>query len=107
MGVGYGGVGGIGVQFDSDMQESAVEKGIFSEEDWDDCPGECMESVGLTFDTAGSAYSGEEQFYLLVDGESLTDINNNAGDFCSKVNEAIGSKLTPADLKVIYDLHIW
>jgi hypothetical protein len=105
MGVDYDGVGGVGVGFD--MHGQAIEKGLFTESDWDESPGECMELIEMPFSTAGSAYSGEETFYLMVEGKTLGEINANAASFCSKVNDKFGTDLTPAGLQVISDLYIW
>jgi hypothetical protein len=107
MGVDYDGVGGIGVEFTDEMRHNAIERGIFSEEEWEDCSDDCMNAVGISYSTAGSAYSGEETHYLMVDGDTLGEVNANSGDFCSSVNDRLGTKLVPAELRVIADLHIW
>ena len=106
MGVDYNGVGGIGVEFTDDMAERAIERGMFSREDWEADRYMCMEEIGVLFSEAGNSYSSDTRFYLLVEGETLKEINNNAGVFVEKVSKLLPD-LSVDTLRVINDMHIW
>ncbi|QDB74096.1 hypothetical protein [Aeromonas phage 4L372D] len=107
MGVDYNGVGGIGVRLSPEMVKTAIEKNMFTEEDWEEDPIASVEVFQILYAQAGSAYSGKEWFYLFVDGNNLEEINNNSKDFLDKVNKMFDLKYTEKDLKVISDLYIW
>lgn len=102
----YNGVGGIGVEFTEDMEEKAIEQGIFSRDDWEEDRYMCMEKIGVLFSRAGDSYIGDTRFYLFVKGETLKEINDNAGEFVEKVSKFLPD-LSVDTLQVIEDLHIY
>lgn len=108
MGVDYDGVGGIGIKLTDEMIEYAIDKGVFTEEEWDDDPCECLFDLDcVNFASAGNSYAGEHEFYLSVPGLTLKDINTNAFSFVEKVKEYFGVDITVDDLKVISDIYIY
>ena len=67
MGVDYDGVGGIGIEFTDEMAEKFSDKGLFTVEEWDDDPNDCMERIGILYCEAGWAnYGGERRIYLVI-----------------------------------------
>jgi len=88
MSIDYNGIGGIGIEFTEDMATDIINlNGLFTEEEWDDDEDECMERIGLDYEQAGSAYSGETRWYLLVDGENLPGVIANADKFIKRLTE--------------------
>ena len=53
MGVDYNAVGGIGVEFNDDLQYKAIELEYFTEEEWDEDPTGCVESLNIPYESAG------------------------------------------------------
>ena len=85
---------------------AVIERGVFTEEEWNDDPHGCMKEIGLTFQKGGNSYSGDTQFYFLVDGETLGEINSNADKFVTKLLEH-GIDTSVNELQVISDYYIW
>lgn len=106
MGVDYDGVGGIGVEFAGEFAELAIKNNIFTEEEWDEDQHECLEKIGMPFQQAGNSYSGEEIWYLFVEGNTLGEINANADRLIHRLAN-FGVAMAVDDLKVIEDIHIW
>lgn len=107
MGVDYNGVGGIGVRLKAEMVQTAINKNLFTEEDWEEDSIASVEVFGVPYAQAGSAYSGKEWFYLFVDGNNLEEVNSNSKSFLDKINELFDLNYTEKDLEVISDLYIW
>lgn len=106
MGIDYGGVGGIGVEFTQDMANKAIAIGIFTREEWEGDKRDCLDRIGVTYCAAGNEYAGEITFYLFVNGITLKDINDNAAKFVEEVSK-FQTGLSVDDLEVIEDIHIW
>lgn len=106
MGVDYNGVGGIGVKLEDEMIEKLIASGLFSGEEWEEDEQECVEKIRIGYSEAGNCYSGNTWFYLLVEGETLPEINANKLEFIGRLSD-IGITIADEDLKVISDLHIW
>ena len=106
MGVDYSSVGGIGVEFTEDMKQAMIDKGLFTEDEWDDSQSECMDEIGIPYNEAGNSYSCETCFYFLVKGKTLKEINNNAGEFVSELKEC-GINVSVNELQVISEYHVW
>jgi len=100
MGIDYSAIGGIGIEFTDEMAESAVEKGLFTEEDWEEAPDECVDCLNIEYGEAGYLLAEQGTFYLLVEGRTLDEVNSNVPEFIAKL-AAIGVTITPADLIVI------
>lgn len=64
MGVDYNAVGGIGVEFNDDLQYKAIELEYFTEEEWDEDPYACMEYLGITYEKAGNGCYGGTDLVL-------------------------------------------
>ena len=107
MGIDYSGIGGVGIGFTDELVEKAIEKGIFTNEEWDEDSYGCVEKVDILFHQAGNSYTGEFRYYFMVDGNTLGDINRNALGFVKQIQEKFGVTLVIDDLKVIEDGHIW
>lgn len=107
MGIDYNGVGGIGIRLNDEMIEKVIEKNMFTEEDWDDDMYGCVDSLGISYSVAGDSYNSEYEFYYLVKGENLEDINKNKEQFLHEINSKFNTSYTEKDLKVISELHIW
>ena len=106
MGVDYDGVGGIGVKVSDQMIWSLLATDAFSEEDWEEDPDYCLDSLVVPYQTAGSCYNGEDlTYYLLIEGSTLKDINENAPKFLDKL-KSMGIESSPEDLIVISDIFI-
>jgi hypothetical protein len=106
MGVDYTGVGGIGIEVDDKVLATFIENKVFSEEEWDEYGSECLEEIGVPYQTAGSAYSGEETNYLFVPGDTLGEIQANAPKFIETLKKH-GCNISEKDLLLISDLHVW
>lgn len=108
MGVDYSGVGGIGIELTDEMVEYAIDKGVFTEEEWDDDWDYCLSKMdGFVYSTAGSEYSGDICHYLFVPATTLGKINEYAPIFVEKVREYFGVDIAVDDLKVISDIYIY
>lgn len=100
----YSGVGGIGLQFTKGMRGAAIEAGIFSKNDWEECEHSCMAGIGLKFEDAGNY--DESRWYLLVEGANLSEINSNAEKFVARLSE-IGAYVAADGLQVISDYSVF
>ena len=114
MGVDYCGIGGIGIKITDDMKDIISLK-YYSinniDEDDDDYEeiyfSEILDDYGLEYSEAGSeGYGGEGRYYLLVEGNTLLEVQNNTDDFIKSLKD-VGIKITVEDLQVISDLHIY
>lgn len=106
MGVDYDGVGGVGLLLTDERIAGLIESGIFTEDQWGEDRYESLERIGLTYYEAGSAnYGGEVRWYLVVDGDTLADVNNNAPAFVEKAKK-VGIITTVDELEIISDLLI-
>ncbi len=112
MGVDYDGVGGVGIELTSDRITALVKSGVFTQDDWDDDPHECLlalcKRIGpVVYSEAGDyVYGGSRRMYLFVEGRNLVDLNMNESAFRQRL-AVVGINLELSDLMVIEDLHIW
>jgi len=107
MGVDYNGVGGIGIELTKDRINKIIEKGIFTEEEWDYDYDDCLsDKVKMEYRTGGNAYSGVDRFYLMIPGPNLKIINENVKDFITDLSE-IGIDITEEDIVPISDYRVW
>ena len=106
MGVDHSSVGGIGIKFTEDMKQTMIDESLFTEDEWDDSSEECMEEIGIPYNQAGNSYSGNIEYYFIVNGETLEDVNNNADGFVSKFKK-YGINLSVNELKVISEYLVW
>jgi hypothetical protein len=102
MGIDYDGIGGIGIEFTDEIKDKLIECELFTEEDFDEDYDSCFEKLGLTYDQAGNMYSGDTYFYLMVDGDTLPEVNKNSKEFINTLSK-YGVIITEDDLKVISD----
>lgn len=107
MGVDYNAVGGIGVEFNNKLQRKAIELGYFTEEEWNEDPYSCVESLKIRYAPAGDDYGGDAYWYFLVEGSNLTQINKNKEAFLNTINNKFNVEYKEEDLKVISEIHIW
>ena len=105
MGIDYEGVGGIGIKLTKEIVKAAIKNDLFTQEDWDECEYDCLEKFGMNFSLAGNSFSGNEEWYLFVPGDTLRAINNNAPRFVFKLQEVVPG-LNVGDLRVISEMLI-
>jgi hypothetical protein len=107
MGVDYNGVGGIGIELTKDRINKIIEKGIFTEEEWDYDYDDCLsDKVKMEYGLGGDAYSGINIIYLMVPGPNLKIINENVKDFITDLSE-MGIDITEEDIVPISDYRVW
>lgn len=104
MGVDYGSIGGVGIEFTAEMVDVAIKNGVFSEDEWEEDEYECLGEIGLKYREAGNAYAGVSRWYLLVNGDTLDEVNENSNKFIARLAE-IGISVDKLD--IISDLRIW
>jgi len=114
MGVDYSSVGGIGIEIDDEIKNMitdryCTENGI--EEDSDEYDelyfSEILDELEIDYSEGGSGcYGGDSSYYLLVDGNTLLEVQNNTDEFIKNLKN-IGIEITVEDLQVISDLHIY
>lgn len=108
MGVDYNAVGGIGIRFNEELQMKAIELEYFTEEEWDEDPCGCVESLDIDYEQAGSGnYGGEDYYYFIVDGKNLKEVNENKESFLNMINSKFIVDYKEEDLVVISELHVW
>lgn len=106
MGVDYSPVGGIGVKLTHEMKCKLI---VANEgEAHDGCVDSLLGDLEFCYAEAGDGnYSGNENdFYLLVEGDTLMEINQNSKEFLQRLN-SYGIKIKEEDLEVISELHVW
>lgn len=108
MGIDYDGVGGIGIELTDEMLDTLKQKGLFTEEEWDEDYYDCMEKIGLVWEPAHyyDVPVEEYTFYLFVDGNNIVEINDNIPSFLDTLNK-YGFNITKEDIIPISDIHIW
>lgn len=111
MGVDYRGVGGIGIEFTYEHLEMVVNKGVLDDIDTPDKIdtdyfGEYLAELDLEYECGGDGYGGETNYYILVPGKNLTEINQNSKAFIERLG-SLGINITEDDLIVISDLYIY
>lgn len=106
MGVDYDRIGGIGIELTNDMMRSLCINSDIPDEEWEDDPDYCLDRLKLNYERAGSEYSGEIYYYLLVKGDTFIEVNKNIPEFIEKL-DLFGIDVKVEDLKVISDLYIW
>jgi len=105
MSIDYNGVGGIGIKVE-DYVDCFIESKLFTQEEWDDDRYDCVEQIGIPFNSAGNHFCDDVYYYLQVEGSNLVEINKNALSFIKKL-EKYGIFLKLEDLEVISDICIW
>lgn len=105
MGVDYDGVGGIGIEVTDERIKCLVERGEFTQEQWDADPYDCLENFGVVFSAAGSEYSGNTWFYWFVVGKTLLEVHANAKSFLDNMNMK-GVQCEMPDLLVISEMYV-
>lgn len=106
MGVDYSPLGGIGIRVTKEYKKKLI---VANEgETYDGDMVSVIEELGITAGTSGSgSYTGEENdYYMMVDGSTLMEINQNSAHFIKTLN-SFGIDITEKDLEVIEELHIW
>jgi hypothetical protein len=108
MSVDYEGIGGIGVVLTNDIiREMDINCEKFSLKDWESGGNDYLKDYllesGLKYEMAGNCYTGDIFYVILMEAETLGDINSNAGKFCSMLGE-IGIKIEAENLSVISEM---
>ena len=107
MGVDHNGVGGIGIELTEEIRNKLIEKGLFTQDEWDEDEYGCLETINLPYSVAGDGnYGGDDRYYLLVHGDNLEEIIKNEQEFRNHL-QRLGIQLDQKDLIVISDLHVW
>lgn len=73
MGIDYKAAYGFGIEFTDCEAEKCIESGIFSQDDWDDDAGWCIDETGAEFEEIGSHYSGNINRYAVFKPKSIAD----------------------------------
>ena len=103
MGIDYDGVGGIGIKVTDEIVETLIENKAFTEEEWEEDPYECCEDLDVEYAIAGNLMHDSGDMYLLVEGNTLDDINLNKDKFIEALDK-VGVKITSKDLLVISEM---
>jgi hypothetical protein len=107
MGIDYNGVGGVGIQLTNDKIKKMIEKGVFTQEEWEYDNDECLTSkLKMLYDVGGNSYCGEKNIYLFVPGPNLKIVNENVKDFIKDLSE-VGIDITEEDILIISDYCVW
>lgn len=116
MGVDFDSVGGIGILVTEEIKEKLLHRGVIAEEHvkaegWYAALENLLSDFDIDLQEAGDySYSGDiddQHLYLLVLGNNLEEINEEALKFLEKLNELTGLIFTFKDLKVISDVLAW
>lgn len=101
------GISGVGILLTKEMIEKAIEKGLFTEEEWadEDNRDECVSRTGVPYVSAGIE-DYKLRYYLLVRGDTLGEILNNSNSFLKQVRW-LGVNISKEDLLIIDDEYIW
>jgi len=107
MGVDYEGIGGVGLKITQKEIDAFIKAGIFTDEEWDQDENECIEKVGMLFSMSGDLFSGTNiNFYLLVPGDTLPEVNGNVPKFIQDLADK-GVIITENDIVVMSDILIF
>lgn len=106
MGIDHRGVGGIGIRVTEEHIRLAIAAELFTEDEWENDPGTCLDTFGLDYEEAGSAYSGDLRYYFLVSGETYREIGYGSIVFLATLNK-LGLHLTLDDLVVVSDYLVY
>jgi len=103
MGVDYSPVGGIGIEMTDEIL-GVLQKQV----DLYECKDSLLDELELSYSQAGSGnYTGAENtYYIMVDGDTLMEINKNAKVLSDKL-KSFGIEIEAEDFDVIQDLHVW
>jgi len=66
----------------------------------------CEKIANSCYSHAGDAYNGKSYVYILVNGKTLKEINENAEAFCKSFRD-YGIEIYPDDLQRIADIYIF
>ena len=106
MGVDYSPVGGIGIKIEGKIKNKLIvaNDGESYDGDMDSLCGD----LDLTCSESGDGnYTGDENdWYIMVEGETLMEINKNAPKLIEKLS-GYGINIKMGELKVIQELCIW
>lgn len=102
MSIYYDGIVGIGVHLNLYMIKDTT---AFTMEEYEEDRHECVSRLGVEWKEAGNAMTGESDFYLVVDGYTLSAINKNWETFTLKLRSH-GIDVSYNDLIVISDVYI-
>lgn len=104
MGVDYSPVGGIGIEVTKEIKSKLIKANDGNYDDMDSL----LDDLDLPYKVAGNgSYTGNDNdYYVMVEGETLTEINSNTDRFIEVLGN-LGVEIKLDDLKVIQELHVW
>ncbi len=106
MGVDYDAISGIGIEITEEMEKLIIKDSEWTEAEWEEDRGDCMEAYRIKITQAGSCYSGYFRYYMIVGGGNIKEINNNSFSFIKDLKD-IGINISQIDLKLISDILVW
>lgn len=103
MSIDYDASFGLGIYITDDMVKTLIEKGFFSEEEYEEDEYGCLASLkGLYLVETGSYYYGETSFYATVPTDNyLEQINGAVDKFIVNIEKYFGIKLEYKDLNIV------
>lgn len=103
MSVDYSANFGLGILITKEMIATAIEKGLFTEEDYEEDPYSCLGSLdGVYIAEAGSYYYGETRYYATVPTDNYLEQTSGAVDaFILVMKEHFGIELEYKDLNIV------
>lgn len=107
MGIDFSASGGIGVRFNEMYAQKAIEKGIFTQDEWNSDTYECLEKLGLTFSVYNTGYDTDCDFILVMDCKNLREAIEKEAGFRQKIFDTLGVKLKTSDLEIVIEPYIY
>ncbi len=106
MGVDCRSVSGYGIKLTEEIINKMISSGIFTKEEWEYDRESCLEKAPFSYDEAGSRYSGNVYYYLLVQGANYLQLSERVDRFIFELNK-IGIHLEKKDIVKISDTLWW
>lgn len=107
MGIDFSASGGIGVRFTESYAQKAIEKGIFTQDEWDSDTYECLEKLGLLFSVYNTGYDTDNYFVLVIDCENLKEAIEKEAAFRQRILDVLGVELGLSDLEIVIEPHVY
>jgi len=105
MSIDYSPVGGIGLEVTDEIRKKLV---VANKGDFDGDMNSLLSDLEFNYEEAGDgSYSGDDNiFYIMVDGDTLTEVNKNVKKLIKKLS-SMKIEVDIDSFKIISDLHVW
>jgi len=114
MSIVYKGFGGFGVNLTEEIKKNCINLGLFTENEYSDCPYECFEKVNSMIkcsrlEVSGNSYSGNEKFCFLISGKNIREAVNNSEKFCESFNNLniCSHKISKDNVELIEGVNVY